>query len=197
MIFKELRMEGFIVSRWSNRREEGLNALLKWVVEVRKEGVVFCKVYSYYSFPLCKGSLVTAVEVRSQRSTSFHLTWSLSLLGIVKPQWTCLIPSALLTPAILACGLRYIPGYMQAFKKDASRVIQNISLAMKSFISRVIHLFLIQKPPFICSMSKGCHCSVVLKLLARMDVFMELGAGLQRGLKGNFLDFIFLNGGWV
>ncbi|NXM36363.1 PTGR1 reductase, partial [Oxyruncus cristatus] len=33
MIFKELRMEGFIVSRWNNRREEGVNTLLKWVVE--------------------------------------------------------------------------------------------------------------------------------------------------------------------
>ncbi|NXU91256.1 PTGR1 reductase, partial [Xiphorhynchus elegans] len=33
MIFKELRMEGFIVSRWNNRREEGVKALLKWVVE--------------------------------------------------------------------------------------------------------------------------------------------------------------------
>ncbi|XP_074993541.1 prostaglandin reductase 1 isoform X4 [Calonectris borealis] len=33
MIFKELRMEGFIVTRWNNRWEEGLKALLKWVVE--------------------------------------------------------------------------------------------------------------------------------------------------------------------
>ncbi|NXN27727.1 PTGR1 reductase, partial [Nycticryphes semicollaris] len=33
MIFKELHMEGFIVSRWNNRREEGLKALLKWVME--------------------------------------------------------------------------------------------------------------------------------------------------------------------
>ncbi|KFQ32123.1 Prostaglandin reductase 1 [Mesitornis unicolor] len=33
MIFKELQMEGFIVSRWNNRWEEGLKALLKWVVE--------------------------------------------------------------------------------------------------------------------------------------------------------------------
>ncbi|XP_064032670.1 prostaglandin reductase 1 [Pogoniulus pusillus] len=33
MIFKELHMEGFIVNRWSNRREEGLKALMKWVIE--------------------------------------------------------------------------------------------------------------------------------------------------------------------
>lgn len=33
MIFKELRMEGFIVTRWNNRREEGQKALLKWVLE--------------------------------------------------------------------------------------------------------------------------------------------------------------------
>ncbi|XP_019410601.1 PREDICTED: prostaglandin reductase 1 isoform X2 [Crocodylus porosus] len=33
MIFQELCMEGFLVSRWDNRREEGLKALLKWVVE--------------------------------------------------------------------------------------------------------------------------------------------------------------------
>ncbi|XP_006027767.1 prostaglandin reductase 1 [Alligator sinensis] len=33
MIYQELCMEGFIVSRWNNRREEGLKALLKWVVE--------------------------------------------------------------------------------------------------------------------------------------------------------------------
>ncbi|XP_075267634.1 prostaglandin reductase 1 [Opisthocomus hoazin] len=33
MIFKELRMEGFIVTQWKNRREEGLKALLKWVME--------------------------------------------------------------------------------------------------------------------------------------------------------------------
>ncbi|NXL70168.1 PTGR1 reductase, partial [Leptocoma aspasia] len=33
MLFKELQMEGFIVTRWNSRREEGLQALLKWVVE--------------------------------------------------------------------------------------------------------------------------------------------------------------------
>ncbi|KAM6105430.1 LOW QUALITY PROTEIN: prostaglandin reductase 1 [Pterocles gutturalis] len=33
MIFKELHMEGFIVTRWNNRWEESLKALLKWVVE--------------------------------------------------------------------------------------------------------------------------------------------------------------------
>uniref|UniRef100_A0A8C2SU51 Prostaglandin reductase 1 n=1 Tax=Coturnix japonica TaxID=93934 RepID=A0A8C2SU51_COTJA len=33
MIFKELSMKGFIVSSWSNRREEGVKALLKWVLE--------------------------------------------------------------------------------------------------------------------------------------------------------------------
>ncbi|NXV07410.1 PTGR1 reductase, partial [Cettia cetti] len=33
IIFKELQMEGFIVSRWKDRREEGLRALLKWVME--------------------------------------------------------------------------------------------------------------------------------------------------------------------
>ncbi|NXD72762.1 PTGR1 reductase, partial [Eolophus roseicapillus] len=33
MIFKELRMEGFLVTSWNNRWEEGLKALLKWVVE--------------------------------------------------------------------------------------------------------------------------------------------------------------------
>ncbi|KFV68616.1 Prostaglandin reductase 1 [Dryobates pubescens] len=33
MIFKELRMEGFIVSRWNDRREEGLKALMKWIME--------------------------------------------------------------------------------------------------------------------------------------------------------------------
>uniref|UniRef100_A0A8D0GB44 Prostaglandin reductase 1 n=1 Tax=Sphenodon punctatus TaxID=8508 RepID=A0A8D0GB44_SPHPU len=38
MIFQELCMEGFIVSRWDNRREEGLKALLKWV----EEGKIKC-----------------------------------------------------------------------------------------------------------------------------------------------------------
>ncbi|XP_014739589.1 PREDICTED: prostaglandin reductase 1 isoform X2 [Sturnus vulgaris] len=33
MVFKELQMEGFIVTRWNNRWKEGLQALLKWVVE--------------------------------------------------------------------------------------------------------------------------------------------------------------------
>ncbi|XP_032297277.1 prostaglandin reductase 1-like [Coturnix japonica] len=33
MNFKELSMKGFIVSSRSNRREEGVNALLKWVLE--------------------------------------------------------------------------------------------------------------------------------------------------------------------
>lgn len=70
IVFKQLRMEGFIVSSWYNRREEALKALLKWVVEVRKEGVIFCRVYSHHSFPLCKGSLVIAVEVRSQGDIS-------------------------------------------------------------------------------------------------------------------------------
>lgn len=39
MIFKELRMEGFIVTRWNDRRKEGLQALLKWVMEVRRKEV--------------------------------------------------------------------------------------------------------------------------------------------------------------
>uniref|UniRef100_A0A672TLP4 Prostaglandin reductase 1 n=1 Tax=Strigops habroptila TaxID=2489341 RepID=A0A672TLP4_STRHB len=67
MIFKELQMEGFIVSRWNNRWEEGLNTMLKWVMEVRKEGVGFCKVP--FCFCLCKGSLVIAVEVKPQHDT--------------------------------------------------------------------------------------------------------------------------------
>ncbi|XP_062984604.1 prostaglandin reductase 1 [Elgaria multicarinata webbii] len=33
MIFKELCMEGFLVTRWDSRKEEGLKALLKWVEE--------------------------------------------------------------------------------------------------------------------------------------------------------------------
>uniref|UniRef100_A0A8D0KMZ5 Prostaglandin reductase 1 n=1 Tax=Salvator merianae TaxID=96440 RepID=A0A8D0KMZ5_SALMN len=33
MIFKELCMEGFLVTRWKNRNDEGLKALLKWVEE--------------------------------------------------------------------------------------------------------------------------------------------------------------------
>ncbi|KAJ6669456.1 hypothetical protein lerEdw1_000004 [Lerista edwardsae] len=33
MILKQLCMEGFVVSRWENRREEGLKQLLKWVEE--------------------------------------------------------------------------------------------------------------------------------------------------------------------
>ncbi|XP_068127460.1 prostaglandin reductase 1-like isoform X2 [Hyperolius riggenbachi] len=33
LIFKELRMEGFTVQRWLNRYDEGLEKLLKWVVE--------------------------------------------------------------------------------------------------------------------------------------------------------------------
>ncbi|XP_053158874.1 prostaglandin reductase 1 [Hemicordylus capensis] len=38
MILKELRMEGFVVSRWANRKDEGLKALLKWV----EEGKIKC-----------------------------------------------------------------------------------------------------------------------------------------------------------
>uniref|UniRef100_A0A8V0XY15 Prostaglandin reductase 1 n=1 Tax=Gallus gallus TaxID=9031 RepID=A0A8V0XY15_CHICK len=33
MIFNELSMKGFIVSSWHNHREEGVKALLKWVLE--------------------------------------------------------------------------------------------------------------------------------------------------------------------
>ncbi|XP_040216435.1 prostaglandin reductase 1-like [Rana temporaria] len=33
ILFKQLRMEGFIVSRWENRREEGQKQLLQWVLE--------------------------------------------------------------------------------------------------------------------------------------------------------------------
>lgn len=35
VITKELRMEGFVVSRWDDRKEEGLIALLKWIEEVK------------------------------------------------------------------------------------------------------------------------------------------------------------------
>ncbi|KAF7244704.1 Prostaglandin reductase 1 [Varanus komodoensis] len=38
MILKELCMEGFTVTRWENRKEEGLGALLKWV----QEGKIKC-----------------------------------------------------------------------------------------------------------------------------------------------------------
>ncbi|XP_077201403.1 prostaglandin reductase 1 [Paroedura picta] len=33
MVLKELCMEGFLVTRWVNRKEEGLKALMKWVLE--------------------------------------------------------------------------------------------------------------------------------------------------------------------
>ncbi|XP_060093146.1 prostaglandin reductase 1 [Heteronotia binoei] len=33
MIRKELRMEGFLVTRWENRKDEGVKALLKWIME--------------------------------------------------------------------------------------------------------------------------------------------------------------------
>ncbi|XP_054843260.1 prostaglandin reductase 1 [Eublepharis macularius] len=33
MVLKELRMEGFLATRWENRKEEALKALLKWVME--------------------------------------------------------------------------------------------------------------------------------------------------------------------
>lgn len=67
MIFKELHMEGFIVTRWDSRREEGVNALLKWVVEVRKDGrkgqlSVRC---TQSADSLFAESLVIAVQVRS------------------------------------------------------------------------------------------------------------------------------------
>ena len=57
------------MTHWNNCWEESLKALLKWVVEIREEGVVLCKVYSHHSFPLCKRSLVLTVEVRSQCDT--------------------------------------------------------------------------------------------------------------------------------
>ncbi|XP_043370086.1 prostaglandin reductase 1 isoform X2 [Dermochelys coriacea] len=34
MIFNELYMEGFLVSRWNHKREEALKILLRWVVEI-------------------------------------------------------------------------------------------------------------------------------------------------------------------
>lgn len=58
MIFKELQMEGFLVTRWNSCREEGLQALLKWVVEVRKEGTLVHKVYSYCRVHLCKRGVI-------------------------------------------------------------------------------------------------------------------------------------------
>ncbi|XP_060546396.1 prostaglandin reductase 1 [Pantherophis guttatus] len=33
MITKQLYMEGFLVTRWDNRRDEGINAILKWIQE--------------------------------------------------------------------------------------------------------------------------------------------------------------------
>lgn len=60
MIFKELRMEGFIVSRWSDRRKEGLQALLKWVMEVRRKEQLFVRCTHTADFIFAR-SLVIAV----------------------------------------------------------------------------------------------------------------------------------------
>ncbi|XP_013929693.1 PREDICTED: prostaglandin reductase 1 isoform X2 [Thamnophis sirtalis] len=38
MVMKELYMEGFLVSRWNDRKEEGLKAILKWI----QEGKIKC-----------------------------------------------------------------------------------------------------------------------------------------------------------
>ncbi|XP_058026942.1 prostaglandin reductase 1 isoform X1 [Ahaetulla prasina] len=39
MVTKQLYMEGFLVTRWYDRRDEGLNAILKWV----QEGKIKCR----------------------------------------------------------------------------------------------------------------------------------------------------------
>ena len=35
LIFKQLRMEGFLVQRWLDRHQEGTNQMAQWVKEVR------------------------------------------------------------------------------------------------------------------------------------------------------------------
>ena len=34
LVFKQLRMEGFLVQRWVDRHEEGANQMLQWIKEV-------------------------------------------------------------------------------------------------------------------------------------------------------------------
>ncbi|KAM9137986.1 prostaglandin reductase 1 [Pangshura tecta] len=54
MVFNELYMEGFIVSRWNDRREEALKILLRWVVE----GKIKCEEHITEGFEKMPGAFM-------------------------------------------------------------------------------------------------------------------------------------------
>lgn len=40
MIFKQLKMEGFLVSRWEHKNKESLKRMLTWMQEVQYKGIL-------------------------------------------------------------------------------------------------------------------------------------------------------------
>lgn len=54
IVFKELKVEGFLVHRWRNRSEEGINANLKWF----QEGKIKYREKVYHGFDNMVDALV-------------------------------------------------------------------------------------------------------------------------------------------
>ena len=48
LVFKQLKMEGFLVHRWINRWLEGLNQMLQWIDEVLDPAAKICRVENRY-----------------------------------------------------------------------------------------------------------------------------------------------------
>lgn len=54
MLFKQLRMEGFLVGRWDHKNEESLLQLISWMKEASKAGKSDASksaTSTYFSFP--------------------------------------------------------------------------------------------------------------------------------------------------
>lgn len=83
MIFKQLKMEGFLVSRWENKNEESLKRMLTWMQEVHPHAWLILTLSQYSYLDNDAVSLDLAV---------YRKSWSvrnMSLLGLK----TCLLRS--------------------------------------------------------------------------------------------------------
>ena len=81
LVFQQLKMEGFLVQRWTNRWLEGLNQMLQWIDEVLDPAAKICRVENKHvktKFCCCGRVGFRYVKQSLKASTTYS-----------KPLWKC------------------------------------------------------------------------------------------------------------